>query len=325
VLLAALPLVALGAAAVAPDGPRAAALRRLAPDGGLAWALPSEALIWEDRSGYEFLPNYDAVWLGRGGVRVAKLAGTTLSGRFSLHRPIAALREIKDEAELAALRTSARAVVEALREVRPLIRPGAREEDVASALMTAASKHGCDGGPSFPPIVTSGPRAARAHGTGNDGTLRDGELVVIDIGCFTRGYASDFTRTLAVSGRFGDRQRSLYDAVYAAQQAAVRACKPGAQLLRGPGSLNAIARDAFRARGIEPHNEFGIGHTVGLFVHDVGPTSGTLREGMVITIEPGIYLDGELGIRIEDTYVVTKDGCTPLTSGFPADLASVGG
>ena len=139
-----------------------------------------------------------------------------------------------------------------------------------------------------------------------------------DVGCYSAHYASDFTRTLPVSGKFTATQRGLYQAVYHAQQAAVRACKPGVELKE----LDTTAREIIRARGLQDHNPFGIGHTVGLFVHDVGGRA-PLAPGMVITIEPGLYRKGELGIRIEDTYLVTEKGCEALTEGFPADPDSI--
>lgn len=324
--LAAAVLAPLALAPTAPASARTTALLAVAPRGGLVWSLPSESILWDepvDRAQFPRLLNLDAAWLGAPAALVVKLPGTTLIGLFSTHSTIAALREIKDPGELESMRLAARAVVEGLRDSLKLARDGATEDSVAQALMEAARSHGCSG-PSFPPIVTSGPRAAQAHGTGNDGSLRTGELVVIDIGCYARGYASDFTRTLPVGGKFSERQRKLYDAVYEAQQAALRVCKPGARLQgrSNPNSIDGAARAAIKARGLEDHNTFGIGHTVGLFVHDVGPTTA-LRPGMVLTIEPGIYLKEELGIRIEDTYVVTKDGCELLTAGFPADAASV--
>ena len=326
---------ALGAAAVlapfmlAPEVAASSRLARLAgsaPRGGLVWALPSEAILWDppfSREQFPFVANLDSLWLG-GSARVpfARLPGTTLSGRASLHKPIALLRAIKDEGEIRELRAAARATVDGLRATLPLLVPGARESAIERALLSAMRAGGC-GAESFPLIVASGASAARAHGTGNTGTLRDGELVMLDLGCTSGHYASDFTRTLPVSGRFSERQRSLYEAVFAAQQAALKACKPGARLSgKGADTLDSIARAAIRARGLEDHNSFGIGHTVGLFVHDVGP-SGPLQPGMVITIEPGLYIDNELGIRIEDTYAVTQTGCELLTTGFPANADAV--
>ena len=308
--------------------PFAARLARLAlayPQGGLVWPLPSEAIGWSDdvRGEFAWLPNLDAAWLGAEGRGLWKLPNSTLAGRLVLARELIAARTIKDAAELDALRAAARASVAAVREALPLFKAGTPEARIADAIRASHLRHGCTG-ESFPPIAASGPSAATPHGSGNRGTLQAGQLVVLDVGCLVRGYASDFTRTIPVGGRFTDRQRKLYEAVYAGQQAAAAACRPGVPLSgrRNPKSLDSIARAEIKRRGFDDHNSFGIGHSVGLFVHDpVAP--GPLKAGMVITIEPGIYIEGELGIRIEDTFLVTEKGCEQLTVGFPAELESV--
>lgn len=150
--------------------------------------------------------------------------------------------------------------------------------------------------------------------------------MVVDVGCSVHHYASDFTRTFPVGGHFSAESRRNYEAVYAAQQAALAACRPGAILSgKAPGSepsLDAIAHRVLQERLGEKAYTHGLGHGVGLFVHDVG-TEGPLQPGMVLTLEPGLYLPGKLGIRIEDTYRVTETGCTPLTTGLPADPDAV--
>ncbi|TMA28595.1 MAG: aminopeptidase P family protein [Deltaproteobacteria bacterium] len=294
-----------------------ARLRREAPRGGLLWALPSEAIFWEDGGSFPRLENLDALWLGAAPRILYKMDGTSLFGRLSLHAVVARLRAIKDAGEQERLRAAAHAIVQAVRDNLRLFRPGARESEIARAILESARRHGCYP-ESFPPIVAAGPSAAQPHGAGNGGTLRPGELTMTDVGCYSAHYASDFTRTLPVSGKFTATQRGLYQAVYHAQQAAVRACKPGVELKE----LDTTAREIIRARGLQDHNPFGIGHTVGLFVHDVGGRA-PLAPGMVITIEPGLYRKGELGIRIEDTYLVTEKGCEALTEGFPADPDSI--
>ncbi len=307
--------------ALEPFTSRLARVKAEAPRGGLLWALPSEAIAWDppvDRTVFPWFENLDAVWLGAPPRILYKLDGTSIFGRLGLHGAIVRLREIKDPQEIAQLRFAARAIVEALRENLRLFHPWEREADIARAVLESASRRGC-APTSFPPIVASGPDAAKPHGTGNEGVLKMGELAMTDVGCYSAHYASDFTRTLPVSGKFTDRQRKLYQAVYEAQQAALKECKPGAQLRPG---LDGIARAVIKAKGFEDHNPFGVGHTVGLFVHDV-TSRRELLPGMVITLEPGIYLPGELGIRIEDTYLVTDKGCELLTEGFPADADSI--
>ena len=150
--------------------------------------------------------------------------------------------------------------------------------------------------------------------------------VVADIGCSIDHYASDFTRTLPVSKAFTPRQKQLYEGVLAAQSAALANCKPGEFLTRSGDqeSMEKAARAALKAHAPdgEAHMDHSLGHTVGLFVHDVR-LPGPLAEGNVITIEPGTYLQGELGIRIEDTFLVTKSGCERITEGFPAEPAAI--
>ncbi|MFT3915331.1 MAG: M24 family metallopeptidase [Anaeromyxobacteraceae bacterium] len=277
---------------------------------------------------FPIFDNLDAVFLGGSREGLQKLPGTGPSGRFSLRPELARARRTADPAALARLRAAATATVGALGDVLPLVRAGARQAEVGDALRRAMTARGC-GPESFPPIASSGKAAAAPHGDGNQGVLGAGEVVVMDFGCSVDQYASDFTRTLPVDGRFTPRQRVLYDAVFAAQAAALAACRPGVRLGgRGKGeggeSLDAIARKVLRERtpDHEEHMPHGLGHTVGLFVHDV-MLEGALKEGDVVTIEPGTYLEGELGIRIEDTVLVTATGCEPITTGFPADADAV--
>jgi methionine aminopeptidase len=295
-------------------------LKAEAPRGGLLWALPSESIFWgEDASSFPRIENLDAIWLGAPPRILYKLDGTSIFGRLGLHGAAARLREIKDASEIAQLRLAARAIVESVRENLRLYRPGAQEADIARAILESARRRGC-APESFPPIVASGPSAAKPHGSGNERALKAGELVMTDVGCYSAHYASDFTRTIPVQGgKFTDRQRKVYQAVYEAQQAALKECRPGARLR---GGLDGIARAVIKAKGFEDHNPFGIGHTVGLFVHDV-TSRRELAPGMVITLEPGIYQPKELGVRIEDEYLVTEKGCELLTEGFPADPDSV--
>ncbi len=205
---------------------------------------------------------------------------------------------------------------------------GAGEGAVAKSIHEKQALHGCDAD-SFPPIIASGEHALDFHYMKNDGPMKAGELVVIDIGCYSRHYASDFTRTLPVGGKFTERQKKLYTAVYDAQQAAAKACRPGVHLSGkkergGHKTLNMVARETLKARGVPADFGHGIGHPLGLFVHDVFDWGAPLRPGMVIMIEPGLYLENEkTGIRLEDAYLVTKDGCELLTTGFPADPDSI--
>lgn len=311
----------------APASPASAArlakLQRRAPRGGLVWPLPSEAMFWDEPSARGEFPrfdNLDARWLTGLPLRgLYRLPGTGLLGAFSLHGAVVPLRIIKDPEELVALRFAAHATVEGVRDVLPLIRPGVKESELASAISAAFRRRGCDGD-SFPPLVTSGAAAAAPHGDGNRGVLRAGELLVLDVGCYKDHYASDFTRTFPIGGRFTDAQRRSVTGVLAAQSAALALCRPGVAMVAKPGapSLSRAAADALKANGLPGTYKHSLGHPVGLFVHDVDDRE-PLRPGTVFTIEPGHYVDGAFGVRIEDTYVVGDADCAPLTAGMPAD------
>ena len=173
--------------------------------------------------------------------------------------------------------------------------------------------------PAYPPIVASGPNAAVLHYADLTRRIRPGELVLMDVGGDYGGYAADLTRTVPADGRFTKRQRRLYDWTLAAQEAAIAALRPGARLT-GPDSLTEVAQRAFdQARtGLSARFRHAVGHFVGLDVHDPSPLTTPLDEGMVVTVEPGLYLPDEgLGIRIEDMLVVTAEGARMLSADLP--------
>ncbi|HEY1905741.1 MAG TPA: Xaa-Pro peptidase family protein, partial [Myxococcaceae bacterium] len=311
-----------------PFAERRARLHDAAPHGGLIWPLPSEAIFWGDVAGHDLYPRVetlDARFLGAEVRGLRKLPGTTLQGAFSLHSAISRFRRVPDPPALERLRAAARATALALAEVAPRARDGLPEAELARQLEEAMARRGCERG-SFPPIVASGGSVGTGHGSGNRGKLVNGSGVVIDIGCRVDGYVSDFTRTLPVGGTFSPTLRPVYEGVLEAQRAAEAACRAGVLLGRrpdgrrrdgGPRSLEEIAREVLRRELGRDSMGHALGHTVGLFVHDVR-TGGPLQPGMVITLEPGDY-GPTAGVRIEDTYLVTQTGCERLTEGFPAD------
>ncbi len=311
----------------ARGAPRLLRLRALAQKGGYLWPALSESLAWEGAEGYRAWDNLNVRYLTGSAERgLFRLPGSSsLLGRFSLNPEVEKLRGLKDAEELADLQAAAQAIVSAVRETAPGRTPGLSEQAIATSVHRFALLAGCSED-SFPAVVASGARAATPHAFASDAVLREGELVVVDVGCSVHHYASDFTRTFPVGGHFSAESRRNYEAVYAAQQAALAACRPGAILSgKAPGSepsLDAIAHRVLQERLGEKAYTHGLGHGVGLFVHDVG-TEGPLQPGMVLTLEPGLYLPGKLGIRIEDTYRVTETGCTPLTTGLPADPDAV--
>ncbi len=311
----------------AAGAPRLQRLQALAPRGGYLWPALSETVTWEDATGYRLWDNLNARYLtGTDDRGLFLLPGSSrLRGRFSLNQDVERLRAIKDADELQALQAAATAIVTAVRAVAPGRTPGVSEQAVADAIKREARAAGCSED-SFPPVVAGGARGASIHASASAAPLRTGELLVVDVGCSVHHYASDFTRTFPVGGHFSEEQRRDYEAVYAAQQAAAAACRPGAVISGkapdGSPSLDAVAHRVLQERLSQKGFNHGLGHGVGLFVHDVG-SSGPLQPGMVITLEPGLYLPGKLGIRIEDTYRVTDSGCIPLTRGLSAEPTAV--
>jgi hypothetical protein len=311
----------------ARGAPRLQRLRALAPRGGYLWPALSETVTWEDSADYRSWDSLDVRYLtGTAARGLFRLPGSSrLLGRFSLNPDVERMRSLKDADELADLQAAAHGIVSAVRQTAPGRVPGITERAIAASVHRFGLAAGCSED-SFPAVVASGARAASIHASPTDAPLREGELVVVDVGCSVNHYASDFTRTFPVGGHFTPETRRYYEAVYAAQQAAVAACRPGAFISgKPPGgepSLDTIAHRVLKERLGERAYNHGLGHGVGLFVHDVG-TGGALQPGMVLTIEPGLYLPGKVGIRIEDTYRVTEAGCTPLTTGLSAEPDAV--
>jgi Xaa-Pro aminopeptidase len=228
-----------------------------------------------------------------------------------------ASRGIKDNLEIAALERAAHLAAAAFEEIVPLLRPGLAERDIALALEFAMRRLGGDE-KSFDLIVASGERGALPHGAASDRLLRAGELVTIDFGLRLHGYCSDETVTLAL-GEIDAELERVYATVYQAQQQAIAAIRPGIPLKE----IDAVARNVIAEAGYGPFFGHGLGHGVGLEVHEYPTLSSrsidTAQDGMVFTIEPGIYLPGKGGVRLEDMVVVTHDGCRKLTR-IPKEL-----
>ena len=228
------------------------------------------------------------------------------------------LRAVKDEGEIAALRRAAAVTDEALGLVvgRGLV--GRRERDVAWDLQAEYHRLGADG-EAFGAIVATGDHGAQAHALPGERVIRAGELVVVDTGARVDGYCSDITRTFA-AGEPSDELRRIYDVVLAAQLAGLTAVRPGAH---GQTDVDAAARAVIAEAGHGDQFGHGTGHGVGLEVHEapsLGRTRGDrLEVGMICTVEPGIYVEGLAGVRIEDTVLVTAAGGERLTT-YPKDL-----
>ncbi|MBX6167753.1 MAG: aminopeptidase P family protein [Thermobispora bispora] len=229
--------------------------------------------------------------------------------------PVSALvepvRAVKDEAEIAALRLACEITGRAFAAVLERLAPGVTERRIARWLDTAMLELGADR-PAFDTIVASGPNGAIAHHAPTDREIRAGDLVTMDFGACCDGYHADMTRTVAV-GRPAGWQRDLYDLVRRAQRAGCDAVRPGATV----HEVDAAARAVITEAGHGEHFHHGLGHGVGLEIHELpylGPGKpGKLEPRVPITVEPGVYLPGRGGVRIEDTLVTRDDGPELLT------------
>jgi Xaa-Pro aminopeptidase len=218
----------------------------------------------------------------------------------------------KDAAEIELLASVAQLASQSLMAILDCIRPGVSELAVALELEFEMRRRGADGR-AFDFIVASGVRGAMPHGRASEKIIQSGELVTIDFGALKDAYHSDETVTVAC-GQPGVREREIHAIVKAAHDLAIERVRPGLACRE----LDAFARDYIRERGYGEYFGHGLGHGLGLEIHEsptLSPRSDAiLEEGMVITIEPGIYIPGFGGVRIEDTLVVTADGCRVLTS-----------
>jgi Xaa-Pro aminopeptidase len=219
---------------------------------------------------------------------------------------------VKDRTEVRAIRRAAAITDTVFSELLPLLKPGLTELDIAAEISYRQRRHGA-AQDSFEPIVASGDRGALPHGRATDRRIRKGELVTMDFGCVVDGYCSDLTRTVAV-GRPAQEQRRAYEIVLEAQAAAIDAARPG-MLGR---DLDTVARIHIGRAGYGKYFNHSLGHGIGLRIHERPRISvasrDRLRQGNVITIEPGVYIPGRWGLRIEDDVLITASGCTVLTA-----------
>ncbi len=338
---------------------------------GIERALPIEELDSElprllcDQStvyyGWGAVPEFDQRvqrWLDR--VRAQGRSGVvTPAGLFDVRTLIGEMRLIKDSSELDTMRKAAQ--ISAAAHIRAIeaTRPGRKEYEIEAEIIAEFRRRGAQG-PAYGSIVAGGANACVLHYVQNDKPLHDGDLLLIDAGCELDGYASDITRTFPISGRFTSDQGALYEIVLAAQAAAIAATRPGARWNEGHSAAIAVLAQGMLDLGLlegslaeviesGSYRKFYMhqtGHWLGLDVHDVGqyrePAAGlaegaerpwrTLEPGMVLTVEPGLYVrPGEgvperfwnLGIRIEDDVVVTPEGCEVITAGVPKSIDEI--
>jgi len=234
-------------------------------------------------------------------------SGIRLSPASSL---VESIRIIKDSDELALMKEAALLGASLFDRALEVIRPGVKETEVAAEMEYAASKAGAEG-MSFSTIIAAGQRSALPHGRASNQPIPLDGFVVCDFGVILAGYCSDRTRTVYV-GRPSGEARSAYEAVREAQQAALDAVRPGQKL----GEVDQAARKVLQKHKLAKYFTHSTGHGVGLEIHEAPRIAAgqedQLKPGMVITIEPGVYLPGKWGIRIEDMAVVTDSGCEVL-------------
>lgn len=247
------------------------------------------------------------------------------------------MRGIKDSAEVRLLRRAALITARGHIAAMKAMRPGMTEKMIEAEMEYQFRANGADG-PAFGSIIGSGPNSCVLHYMSNVRKTRPGELVLMDCGASYCGYAGDITRTVPVSGKFSDEQRIIYDLVLRAHEKAAEAAEPG-NMFMAPhmAAMNIISKGLTElgittsAAGYRKYFSHGVSHYLGLNVHDPG-SFGNLRPGNVITIEPGIYIPADsdcdrkwwnIGIRIEDDYLITEDGAVSLTPELPKDPGEI--
>jgi Xaa-Pro aminopeptidase len=245
-----------------------------------------------------------------------RIPGISIEDRTGL---LPSMRSVKSSAELKLMRHAIAATAAGYEAALQVIRPGASEAHVARTLEQTYRDHGAEE-LAYNSIVGSGLRGTVLHYMDNSGPLEAGDLLVIDSGASFRGYAADVTRTYPVSGKFTAEQREAYEVVLASQKASIKAARRGARM----HEVDAAAREVIEKAGLGDAFIHGIGHPLGLEVHDVNP-DGPLAPGMVITIEPGIYLpEQKMGIRIEDDVLITSRGNENLTAMIAKEAREIG-
>ena len=265
-----------------------------------------------------------------------------------LHYRVHEMRLYKSRAEVRMIRRAVELTANAHRRAMAASRPGLAEYEVEAEILYELNRAGCRS-PAYPSIVAAGANACRPHYTANSGTLRDGELVLVDAGAEYGCYAADVTRTWPVGGRFSGPQRALYELVVEAQRAALEVVRPGESWQAPHAAAARVLAEGLAALGVvrragddvmERLCAYPTGHWLGLDVHDVadyrvGGESRDLEPGMVMTIEPGLYIEPEerevapqwrgIGVRVEDVVHVTREGVEVLSSSIPKSVKDLEG
>jgi Xaa-Pro aminopeptidase len=321
---AALLLPAEGRGLLATDSRYELAAQRDAPDLDLTVARFVEPLLAAEagRRGLRQLAVETHVLTVDGYAGLEAAAGDVRL--FPLQKRVEELRAVKDRSELELIGTACRITDQAFADVLPLIRPGLTEHALATALDLRMAELGAER-PSFDTIVASGPNGALPHHVPSSRPLRRGDLITMDFGAQFAGYHADMTRTVAL-GEPAGWQRDIYELVASAQRAGCTAARPGASLRE----VDAAARDVIAEAGHGEHFAHGLGHGVGLEVHEAPMigygSTGKLEDCVAVTVEPGVYLPGRGGVRIEDVLVVgagTADGAAQILTTTTKELLAL--
>lgn len=282
--------------------------------------LTSRIWIEPDSVQARAVMEFTAATLGEGGA----------PSTHDVRHPIQELRVVKDAGEIELLKKASAASIAGQRVMMKSVKPGVTERAIAGRMTAAWLEAGCERA-SYAPIVGSGINSTVLHYSENSATMQDGDVVVVDAACEYSMYASDITRTVPVNGHFTARQREIYDIVLGAQKAAIDAFAAGKSKIndrdrRDPDSLDNAAYNYINTHGKDLHGQplgkywlHGLGHMVGIDVHDPADYPALLQPGMVFTIEPGVYIPEEkLGVRVECVFLVGQDGkLVDLTAALP--------
>ena len=254
----------------------------------------------------------DSVSLSQYALLKDRLSETEISNSNKIAKQIKKQRSIKSEAEIESIKKAQNLTDETFTYILNKIKTDVTEKEIMLDMEFFARSKGSEG-VAFDFIVVSGKNSSLPHGVPTDKKIEEGDFITMDFGCVINGYRSDMTRTVAV-GNVSDEQRLVYDTVLKAQSASLTAIKSGIPC----NEIDKIARDIIAKAGFGKCFGHGLGHSVGLEIHE-SPACNTrdttpLETGMIMTVEPGIYLEDKFGVRIEDMVVVTENGCLNLTN-----------
>lgn len=250
-----------------------------------------------------------------------------------IRKTIGVMRTIKSPGELAFLQRAIDLSLDAHVEAMKMMRPGVYEYQIGAKMVEVHAMGGSEA-EGYMPIVGAGPNSTALHYDKLARNIQDGDIVVIDVGAQYSGYSADITRTIPANGKFTARQREIYEIVLGAQNAAIAALKPGVDFCReekGVKSVYKVAYDYINSHGKDLHGKplgqyfiHGLGHNIGLNVHDPGEYCKPFEAGMIVTIEPGIYIPEEnLGVRIEDDFLITDTGNKFLSEKLPRNVDDI--